>query len=145
MAVLAAHPGGKTVVDRLRSRTTVRFPERPSSASVIHPYLASTGVVAGHWMGRTPFHSGAFELGGHAWGVLGGREMGKSSLLMWLHQAGISILADDLLVLDGALAYAGPRCLDLRESSAERFGEGEYLGVVGTRERWRVSLPPCPF
>jgi len=76
--------------------------------------------------------------------VLGAKEMGKSSLMMGLHRAGIPVLADDVLVLDGDTAYSGPRCLDLRRSAAEHFEAGEYLGVVGTRERWRVTLPPVP-
>ncbi len=144
LALVTAQPDGYTDIDRLGASTTLHLPRSPSSASVVHPFLASTGVVAGHWLGRTPFHAGSFELGGRAWGVLGGREMGKSSLLMWLHRSGVPILSDDVLVLDGMTAYAGPRCLDLRESAAQRFEEGDHLGVVGTRERWRVTLPGCP-
>jgi hypothetical protein len=141
-AELAAQPSGRTVIDRILRRTTLFLAEPPLPQAVIHPYLASTGVVAGHWLGKTPFHAGSFEFGGRAWGVLGGREMGKSSLLMSLHRFGIPILSDDLLVLNGEVAYAGPRCLDLRQSAAEHFEAGEYIGVVGTRDRWRVALPP---
>jgi hypothetical protein len=93
-------------------------------------------------MGKPSFQAGAFELDGRAWGVLGGREMGKSSLLMCLHRAGVPVLSDDLLVINGGSVCAGPRCLDLRQTAAESFDAGEYLGQVGTRERWRVSLPP---
>jgi hypothetical protein len=143
-ATLAAQPSGFITVDRVEARTTLHLPDAPAVATVLHPYLASTGVVAGHWLGRTPFHAGAFVHGGRAWGVLGAREMGKSSLLMCLHRSGVAVLADDVLVLDGTTAYPGPRCLDLRQSAAERFGAGEYLGVVGGRERWRVTLPPVP-
>ena len=143
-AVLAAPPSGFVTVDRAAARTTLHLHEPPTPATILHPYLASTGVVAGHWLGRTPFHGGSFVAGGRAWGVLGGREMGKSSLLMSLHRAGTPVLADDVLVLEDGVAYAGPRCLDLRQSAAERFGAGDYLGVVGTRERWRVTLPPAP-
>jgi len=143
-AVLAAQPSGFISVDRLAARTTLHLADAPSPATLLHPYLASTAVVAGHWMGRAPFHAGAFALDGRVWGVLGDREMGKSSLLMSLHRAGIGILADDVLVIDGTTGFAGPRCLDLRRSAAERFDGGTYLGVVGTRERWRVTLPPVP-
>jgi len=143
-SVLAAQPSGFITVDRAASRTTLHLEEAPSPATLLHPYLASTAVVAGHWMGRAPFHAGVFAVGGRAWGVLGGREMGKSSLLMSLHQTGVTVLADDVLVIDGDVAYSGPRCLDLRRSAAERFGAGTYLGVVGTRERWRVTLPSAP-
>jgi hypothetical protein len=143
-ALLAAQPSGWITLDRAAARTTLHLHEAPIPATVLHPYLASTAVVAGHWLGRTPFHGGAFMIDGRAWGVLGGRQMGKSSLLMCLHRAGVPVLADDVVVLDGDTAYAGPRCLDLRQSAAERFDDGEYLGVVGTRERWRVTLPPVP-
>jgi hypothetical protein len=143
-AVLTTKPAGHITIDRPHSRTTLHLPDAPSSAAIIHPYLASTGVVASHWLGRTPFHAGAFAFEGRAWGVLGGRQMGKSSLLMWLHRAGFPILSDDLLVLDGGTAYSGPRCVDLRRGAAQRFEAGEYLGIVGNRERWRVSLPPVP-
>jgi len=143
-AVLAAQPSGFITVDRAAGRTTLHLHEPPTPATVLHPYLASTGVVAGHWLGRAPFHGGAFVVDGRAWGVLGAREMGKSSLLMGAHRAQLPVLADDVLVLEAGVAFSGPRCLDLRESAAERFGAGEYLGVVGTRERWRVTLPPVP-
>jgi hypothetical protein len=141
-AELVAHPYGRVTVDRATARTTFHLPEPPTPEALLHPYLASTGVIANHWLGRTPFHAGAFAHEGRSWGVLGAREMGKSSLLMSLHRAELTVLSDDLLVIDGAMAYSGPRCLDLRQSAAERFEEGTYLGVVGTRERWRVTLPP---
>ncbi len=128
----------------LAARTTLHLSEPPTAATILHPYLASTGVVAGHWLGRAPFHAGAFIHDGRAWGVLGAREMGKTSLLMNLHLSGIPVMADDVLVVEGATAFSGPRCLDLRQSAAERFGAGEYLGQVGGRERWRVTLPPVP-
>ena len=63
---------------------------------------------------------------------------------MGLRERGIPILTDDLLVISGATALAGPRCLDLRKSAAEHFASGRYLGVVGTRERWRVDLDAVP-
>lgn len=143
-AVVRAQPRGRITIDRKLAQTTLHLSEAPTAEAVVHPYLASTGVVAGAWLGRSSFHAGAFLLGGQAWGILGGREMGKTSLLMCLHQAGAPILTDDLLVLDGAVAFAGPRCLDLRHSAAERFDEGRYLGRVGNRDRWRVTLPPSP-
>ena len=76
------------------------------------------------------------------WGLIGDREMGKSSTLMGLHVQNIPIVADDVIVvLRGETAYSGPRCLDLRRSAAERFEAGRPLGRVGRRERWRVDLP----
>jgi hypothetical protein len=143
-AVLAAQPSGWIGVDRAAARTTLHLMDPPNPAAVLHPYLASTAVVAGHWLGRTPFHGGAFVVGERAWGVLGGRNMGKSSLLMGVHRTGASVLADDVVVIDGGVVYSGPRCLDLRKSAAEQFDAGTFLGTIGTRERWRVTLPPVP-
>src|ERR1700727_1316299 len=59
-----------------------------------------------------------------------------------LHRAGVPIVCDDVLIIDGDVAFAGPRSIDLRADSAERFGLGEPLGVLGDRERWRVALAP---
>jgi hypothetical protein len=143
-ALVAAHPDGHIVIDRVSASTTIYLPRPPLPGAVIHPYLGSTGVVAGHWLGRTPFHAGGFLVDGKAWGVLGGRGMGKSSFLMWLHQQGLPVLTDDVLVLEQGMAYSGPRCIDLRAEAAEKFRSGEFLGTIGTRERWRVSLPPVP-
>lgn len=143
-AELIAQPDGAITIDRASARTTLHLPEPPTPEALLHPLLTSTGAVANHWLGRTPFHAGAFAYEGRSWGVLGARNMGKSSLLMSLHQAGLPVLTDDLLVIDGPTAYSGPRCLDLRRSAAERFDAGRHLGVVGTRERWRVTLPSVP-
>jgi hypothetical protein len=141
-AVFPSATGGRITVERIGACTTLELDEPPTAAALLHPLLASTGMIVGHWLGRFPFHAGAFQFAGRAWGVLGGREMGKSSLLMGMHSHGLPILTDDLLVLNGNTAYAGPRCLDLRKSAADHFGAGEYLGVIGTRERWRVELAP---
>ena len=143
-ARLKAHPRGCIEMDRVEQRTTFRLPDTFASEAFVHPYLASTAVVAGHWLGRSTFHAGAFAVEGRAWGVLGDREMGKSSLLMSLHMLGVPIVSDDVVAFHGQRAYSGPRCLDLRRSAAERFGAGEPLGVVGQRERWRVALPAGP-
>ena len=73
---------------------------------------------------------------------MGARESGKSSTLAWLAQAGLGVLCDDVLVLDGTTALAGPRVVDLRAETAAELGAGEPLGVVGARERWRFALEP---
>jgi hypothetical protein len=44
------------------------------------------------------------------------------------------------VITDGIAAQSGPRFIDLRESAAEYFGMGEYIGIVGNRARWRVPL-----
>lgn len=140
----AAAAGGWIELDRLAQRTRFSMPEPVTAAALVHPYLTSTAAIAAHWLGRTPFHAGGFLVAGTVWGVLGGREMGKSSLLMGLHTAGIPVISDDLIVLDHDRVYSGPRCLDLRRGAAERFAAGRQLGRVGRRERWRVDLGPVP-
>jgi hypothetical protein len=140
----ASAAGGWIELDRNTRRTRFSMPEPIAPAALVHPYLTSTGAIAAHWLGRTPFHAGGFSLDGRAWGVLGGRQMGKSSLLMGLHTAGVPVVSDDLMVVAEDRVYSGPRCLDLRRTAAERFGAGNALGRVGRRDRWRVDLPTAP-
>ena len=81
------------------------------------------------------FHGGSFlDASGRTWGVVGSREAGKSSFLAWCATRGVPVVGDDLIVTDGTLVNAGPRCIDLRESAADRFGIGEDIGVVGDRK-----------
>jgi hypothetical protein len=116
----------------------------PPTHAIIHPYLGLIAAVAAYWRGWDYLHAGAVVIDGAAWGVLGERGAGKTSTLAFLsRRAGVEILCDDVLVLDTEVrAYAGPRCTDLREDAAAHLGEGEPLGVVGARERWRVPLGP---
>ena len=74
-ATLPSRPRGYVTIDCPTARTVLHLPEHPSAAALVHPDLGSTGMIAGHWMGRAPFHAGAFELEGRAWvvqGVCGG-------------------------------------------------------------------------
>ncbi|MEU7752722.1 hypothetical protein [Micromonospora sp. NPDC049171] len=105
---------GRTLsVDRPRGTATFYGP--PLAADVLaHPYLAPVATTVNRWAGRETFHSGAFVLAGRAWALLGPRTAGKSSLLAALAARGVSILTDDILVVDGGDAFAGPRCVDLR-------------------------------
>ena len=116
----------------------------PRDSDLLHPYLAPAAALAARWAGRESFHAGALIAGGGAWGVLGGKEDGKSTLLAHLALAGNGILSDDLLVLEDGAALAGPRCIDLRGNAAVQLGAGEALGVVGARERWRLRLEAVP-
>jgi len=78
---------------------------------------------------------------GGAWGVLGDKGTGKSSILAWLALQGAGILCDDVLVVDSdGAVVVGPRCIDLRGDAAAWLGEGEALGMVGARERWRLRI-----
>lgn len=141
-ARLCAEPDGWVELDRASCTSTFSFPARPGDREMVHPYLASTASVAARWLGLQSFHAGAFLANGKAWGILGSKGAGKSSLLASLALQGTPILTDDVLVVRGGHGLAGPRCIDLRAQSAEGLGVGEGLGVVGTRERWRMKLSP---
>ena len=133
--------GGRVEIDRATATTTFRTPAAPADAEVVHPHLASTAVTVAHWQGRIALHAGAVVAGGRVWAVLGERGAGKSTAMYSLVRAGYPLVTDDVLVLDGRRVLPGPRCIDLRRPTAEHYGVGEDLGVVGRRQRWRVELP----
>jgi hypothetical protein len=135
---------GWIALERDPGRLTFRLRDQPPDRDLVHPYLAAPAALAARWAGHESFHAGGIIAGGGAWGVLGDKENGKSTTLAWLALHGHSVLADDVLVVDQMNAFAGPRCLDLREQAAERLGAGEALGTVGVRERWRLVLQPVP-
>lgn len=130
-----------TRADRSAHITT---PEPLTDDELAHPYLAPIAAVHNHWLGRAAFHAGGIVVDGRAWGVIGVRGAGKSTLLAAMDAAGIVVLADDLLVVDGNKAYSGPRTLDLRAEAAEHFGTTRELGIAGARERWRLDLGVAP-
>jgi hypothetical protein len=133
--------GGEIEIDREAAEVRFTVPREVGPQALVHPYLAPAAAVIARWLGRESFHGGAFVAGGGVWGVLGERELGKSSLLAWLALRGEPVVCDDMLVLADGTAFAGPRSVDLRRETAEQLGTGEELGVVGQRERWRVALP----
>lgn len=134
--------GGWVRIERAPARAVYHLPEVRDHGSLVHPYLAPVALIAARWLGRESFHAGAFVADGGVWAILGDKEAGKSTLLAWLAAHGHPVVCDDALVLDGAVALAGPRSIDLRAEAARRLGAGEPLGTVGTRERWRVALGP---
>jgi len=140
-ALLKLQTGGEIRLDRERGRATYVVPRRLRAAELVHPFLAPVAAVMAYWLGRECFHAGAFVAGGRAWGIVGDRGIGKSTTIAELALAGVPILGDDLLVVRGRTAYAGPRAVDLRRDAARQLGVGESLGVVGQRERWRLALP----
>jgi hypothetical protein len=141
-AVLRLRSGGSVAIDRRAGRATFSFAARPTDGALVHPHLAAVASVSAYWLGRETFHGGGFCAGGGVWGLLGGKEAGKSSLLASLARAGVPVVSDDLLVLDGLTALAGPRSIDLRGDAASAFAGAEPLGVIGGRERWRLLLGP---
>lgn len=136
--------GGFAEVDRRSMTASLVLRSHVRAAEVVHPFLSTTCAIVSRWFDRDSFHAGAFVAGGGAWLVVGDKGRGKSSTMAWLSLQGHPILADDLVVVDDGYALAGPRCIDLRPDAAEQLGVGEPLGVVGARERWRLSIPGAP-
>ena len=132
--------GGRLTIDRRRAVARYEVPRQLTDDELIHPFLGPAAAMMSHWLGRCSFHAGAFVADGGAWAVVGEREAGKSSTLAHLAGQGHEIVADDILVVENGAVYAGPRAIDLRRDTAERLGLGTGLGVVGTRERWRIAL-----
>ncbi|MGC4880747.1 hypothetical protein ACLQ26_31280 [Micromonospora sp. DT43] len=130
---------GRTLaVDREHGTATFYGP--PLTPDVLaHPYLAPVATTVNRWAGREAFHSGAFVLAGRAWAVLGPRTAGKSSLLAALAARGVPVLTDDILVTDGVAAFAGPRCVDLRQPVP---GVTLPSRRVRAGDRLRVGLAP---
>ena len=111
---------------------------RLDSDVLAHPYLAPVGVTFNRWWGREAFHAGAFVSGGRAWIVVGGRTAGKSTLMAAMAAANVPVLADDIVITDGSVVFAGPRTIDLREPVP-----GLPMTVNRSRNgtRFRVPLP----
>src|SRR3954447_11359018 len=123
--------GGWIEIDRLRGRALFTVPEALSAEELVHPFLAPVAAVAAHWNRRESLHGGAFAVDGRAWGLIGDRMGGKSSLLAALAERRICVVSDDVLVIDGSDVFAGPRTVDLRADAAQRLGIGENIGTAG--------------
>jgi hypothetical protein len=142
-AKLRLQTGGEIRMERATGLVVFMMQRRLREWELVHPYLAPVAAVAGYWFDRESFHAGAFVVDGSAWAVLGVREAGKSTLLASLALRGITVVSDDMLILDADMPLAAPRAIDLRPSAAHQLGVGEPLGVVGARERWRLPLGPA--
>jgi hypothetical protein len=141
-ATLKLHNGGEILIDRRRGEALFVLPHRVGTAEIVHPLLAPVAAVMAYWLDRQSFHAGAFVAHGKVWGVIGERGAGKSTTMARLALEDVPIVCDDLLVLDGLRTLAGPRSIDLRRAAAKKLGAGEYLGVVGARERFRLRVAP---
>lgn len=134
--------GAVAVVRRSPGSVEFTFEDEPSLEAVVHPYLAPVAGLLSHWHERESIHAGAFVVDEGAWALIAERGGGKSSTLARLALEGVSIVSDDVLVIEERNVFAGPRALDLRHEAAMALGVGEPLGVLGARERWRVNLGP---
>jgi len=103
-------------------------------------------MLNAYWGDRIPLHAGAVGIDGKAWLIATTKAGGKSTTLALLAIAGHPVLADDLSVIDSGLhVHRGPRFIDLRQEAAEALGVGEYVGVLGVRERWRYRIADAPL
>lgn len=123
---------------------TLEFPEPASPEALVHPLLTPPISILARWRGDLTLHAGCFYAGGRAWGVVGTKEAGKSTMLANLAARGYPLMADDLLVLDEGVVRAGPSCIDLRPDVAERMPDARFLGEIGDRPRYRLTTPPAP-
>jgi hypothetical protein len=110
---------------------------------LVHPLLSPAAGLMARWLGREAFHCGAFLAAGGAWGLTGANEAGKSTILATMARSGTPVLTDDLLVVDRAgTAYAGPRCIDLRELDVVGGDVAAHVRTVRSGTRQRLALAP---
>jgi hypothetical protein len=139
-SVEAMGPAHQWVLERAPASACLVGP-RLDDDLLAHPSLAPVAVVFNRWAGRESFHAASFESGDRAFGVIGRRTAGKSTLMAGLAARGVPVLSDDIVISDGRVVFAGPRCVDLRspiphidlELASARFGS-----------RWRLPLPAAP-
>jgi hypothetical protein len=132
--------GGYIRLDRRACTATYVVPVRLDGEELAHPYLAPTASMFSVWLGREAYHAGAFAFRDGALAVVGDRRGGKSTTLAWLAAHDVPVLSDDLVVLDSGSVLPGPRCVDLRASSAAKLDLGEPLPSVRAGGRWRMRL-----
>jgi hypothetical protein len=136
-------PAGQLCLDRAASRVVVRSRQGVAASDLVHPCLWPAAAVFARWRGAETLHAGGFvDAAGGAWAVLGDREAGKSSLLAALALAGHQVVVDDLLVVDGADCYAGPRCIDLRPEAVAGLAVERTTTPVRSTQRRRLALDP---
>jgi hypothetical protein len=143
-AVLLLVDGEFVNLDLARGRATFHVRREPTDHDLVHPYLAAPAALAARQHGRVPIHAGGLLVDGGAWAILGEKGAGKTTILSACHALGFGVLADDLVVVDGSTAYAGPRGLDLRPETAARADVSEGLVEVRGGDRWRLPLPSVP-
>ena len=136
-ALVPLASGGGVLVDRAAAAATVFAERAPEAEAIVHPLASVVASTYSRMLGREVLHGGAaVGPGGGAWAVLADRGGGKSTTLAALALAGWPVLADDLVVVDGGVAFRGPRCIDLRASAREALGVREStVDVRGDRGR----------
>ena len=137
--------GDRAVMDRDARTATLLTPAPTDDGTLVHPFLTAAAVIFAWWDGRHAFHGGAFvDSATRAWCLLGERASGKSSTLARISLAGLDVLSDDLIVIDGREVLAGARCVDLRPDAAAALGVAARASPVRGGERLRLALQRVP-
>ena len=143
--VLVAVKGQVTLEVLRRPRSvSLALPTMPTADAIVHPVATTPLAILSRWRGDVALHAGAVVHDGGAYALCGAQGAGKSTMLALLAERGLPVAADDLLVVDDGDVLVGPRCVDLRPDVASRFPEARFLGVVGARERYRLSTAAAP-
>lgn len=138
--VLNLTGGGWLGVDAMERTITFATPAPLTDEGIVHPGLSPAVAFIAWLAGQPTMHACAVIHEGGAWALLANRGGGKSTTGALLVRRGLELLTDDLLVIDGGVALAGPASIDLRQGPGERLG-ATPLGRVGSRERWRSPVP----
>jgi hypothetical protein len=143
--VLSLIDEGQVVIEREPAVASYLLPYEISDDELLHPWLVPAVATISSWLGRRVLHGGLVGADGRAVALVADKEGGKSTLLSWLAlNTDLDVLADDLVVVDGDTAFAGPRCIDLRRPTVDNLPVAGRVSVVRDGTRWRLSLPPAP-
>lgn len=85
-----------------------------SPDDLLYALMHKCAISAAKSSGYALLHGSAISIDGRTLVVLGDRGAGKSTLCAYAHSQGDNIVADDLVLTDGAKVFAGPRLLALK-------------------------------
>lgn len=138
--------GGSLAIDRDARTMRLCVPNDQPAESLVHPWLSPAFSLHTLWGGGLAIHAGVVEIDGRAWGVIGTKGAGKTTMLAGLARAGATVMSDDIAAVHGTAVFGGPRFVDLRRGAAhEAFPEAQPLGRAGVRSRWRLPTGPAPM
>lgn len=133
--------GGRLRMRRGEPSVRFRFTAIPAADELLHPYLAPAAALTHLWAGREALHAGAFATPAGAVAMLAEKEGGKSTTLARLaNEHAVSVLADDLVVIEDRSVLAGPRCLDVRAGDELAYSRDANATVCKVRGGDRVRL-----
>jgi hypothetical protein len=144
-AVIPLIENGLLEVFRDPAVASFTMPRTLSDDELLHPWLVPAAATVSAWHGRRVMHGGLVGNGEKAVAIVGDKEGGKSTLLAWLaFEAGLTVMCDDLVVLEDDHVFAGPACIDLRPGSVSHLPDVVGSTLVRDGTRLRVPLPKTP-